>query len=273
SARAPGVRLLSPRAGAVIGRARAVNVAWRASDADGGALEATIAYSLDDGRRWRTLYVGPSSGRAALPNAYFAGSRRARVRVCGDDGFNRTSAVSGRLRALGRPPAVRIEAPVAGAVIDGNANLSLRGHAFDDAVRLVPSRRLAWFLGARRIARGANATVAGLPPGRRRLRLVATDAAGRRGAASVVVRVRGAAPLFLTVRAPRTLSRLARVVRVRVASSVPASLRVGAQRATVGRRARTIPVGVAPGRGRLRLHLRLTAFGRSTVHVLALTRR
>jgi hypothetical protein len=273
SARAPTVRVLSPRARTVVGRTRAVSVAWQAADADGETLDAAIAYSIDDGRTWRTVYVGPSSGRATLPSAYFAGSRRARVRVSVDDGFNRTSAVSGRFRALGRPPDVRIDAPAAGTILAGNATLSLRGHAFDDTVRLVPGNRLAWFLGRRRIARGANAAVTGLPPGRRRISLVAMDASGRRGTAFVVVNVQGAAPLFLTLRAPRTLGRGARVVGIRVASSLPATLRVGAQRAAVDRRARTVPVRIAPGRGVLRLRLRLTAFGRSTVHVLQLTRR
>ena len=102
SALPPTVRVTAPsRAATIKGRAL---VRWKAADADGDPLTATVAYSGDDGRTWRTIYSGPSRGRAALPGSYFASSRRARVLVRVSDGFDETGARSERFRARGVAP-------------------------------------------------------------------------------------------------------------------------------------------------------------------------
>jgi hypothetical protein len=147
----------------------------------------------------------------------------------------------------------------------------LRGHGFDDRGRLLLGRRLTWYAGRKLLGRGESIVTTGLRPGKATLRLVATDAAGRRGAASVRILVRKAAPIFTTLRAPAKIARRARTVSVRVAASFPATLRIGARRYVVGRVVRRIVVPAAKGSSTLRL--RLTAYRATTIAPLHVRRR
>ncbi len=271
SARAPRVRLLAPRRG-TIGRGRTVVVRWRATDADGGALSAYVDYSTDGGRRWRTVSIGPNRGRAVLSSGLFTGSRRARVRVRVNDGFNETAGVSGPLRAVGSPPAVTIEPSRRRLRIPADATLALRGHAFDDAFRLLRGRSLRWATGRRVLARGEGVGVSGLTPGSHVIRLVARDRAGREGSAAVRVQVTAVRPFFVSLSAPRRLARGARSVRLKLATNVASVLRAGGRRYALSRRGRTVTVRVRPGRGTLALGLRLSAGRKAATKTLRIPR-
>ena len=78
-------------------------VSWSSRDPDGDSLAATVDYSADAGHTWSTVYDGPSTGRAVVPNAFLAGSPRARVRVFVNDGFNEAEVISGLFRAAAYP--------------------------------------------------------------------------------------------------------------------------------------------------------------------------
>jgi hypothetical protein len=264
--------VLSPKRGARVGRKRTTLVRWRATDADGDELSAKLDYSADDGHNWRPIYAGPNSGSARVPSEYFSGSRRARVRVRVSDGFNEGLARSGRFTAVGRRPQVVITSPVAGQRVVNHTALYLAGKAVDDAHRPLRGRRLQWFLGRKRLGRGSSISVLGLPPGRRTIRLVARDRRGRKASARVRVRVIGAAPQFLDVRAPRKLSPRARRLRLRVAATIPARLRIGRQRYRVGRRLKKLTVRVKRGRSPLVLKLRLSSGRKGTVRKLLVPR-
>ena len=272
SAAIPRVRVLAPRAGARIGGGRRATVRWRGTDADGGALTAKVDYSANDGRSWRTVYTGPSTGRATVPGTLFAGSDRGRLRVRVSDGFSEGAAVSGRLRAAGRPPAVSISSPARGRRVRADAAVYLSASAYDDASARLTGGALRWFAGRRLLGRGPRVSATGLPPGRRRLRVVARDRRGREGSASVVVRVARVTPQFLRLGRPARVARNARRVVLRVTSSVPATLRAGGRRHPVSRRPRRVAVRVRPGAGRLSLPLRLSAYGRSRSVVLRIPR-
>jgi DNA-binding beta-propeller fold protein YncE len=271
SANAPDVRIASPRRGRRVGRRRDVTIRWRARDRDGGALTARVEYSRD-GREWRTIFLGPDRGRAVVRSRLLPRARRARVRVRVSDGFNETVATSARFTALGAAPEIRLLEPRRGQRVRADAPLPLRAEVFDDRNRRLVGRALRWFDGRRRLGRGEALNVTGLDRGRRAIRLVARDYAGRRSTASVAVRVTPVRPAFLRLDAPDRLSRRARKARLRVASTVAATLRVGRQRFRVGPGTRRVGVRVRPGRRQLRLTLRLRAGGRQTQTTVTIAR-
>jgi hypothetical protein len=137
---------------------------------------------------------------------------------------------------------------------------------------------LRWMLGRRLLGTGSQVTVAGLPAGAQRIRLVARDRFGRTASASVLVRLGASRPVFLTLRIPAKISRHARSLRLTIASSVPARLVIRgagsrAQQFAVGRASRRVFVHVRPGASALRLSLSLSAAGRSTSTTELVTRK
>ena len=66
--REPLVRLLAPTPGQQHPRgAGPVVVRWRATNPDGVHLIVSIDFSVNDGRSWRTVYMGNNTGRLSLP--------------------------------------------------------------------------------------------------------------------------------------------------------------------------------------------------------------
>jgi hypothetical protein len=124
---APTLRILAPRSGARARSAGTFGVRWQTVDPDSRSLTATVAYSRDDGKTWRTLFVGPDRGMVPLPGSYLAGSRKARLRIEISDGFNQTVAVSDRFTAAGSRPRVQITSPRPRTVIGAGSVLNLRG--------------------------------------------------------------------------------------------------------------------------------------------------
>jgi hypothetical protein len=265
SANPPTVRFLSPR-GKRIGRGPATRVTWRATDADGDALETVLDYSLDNGRTWRPLWSGDDDGRANISSAMLGASRAARFRLRVSDGFDETLAISRRYRAVGRPPTATITSPTLGERLTNASRIYLSGEAWDDSPRQLTGKRLAWYDGRRRIARGAQASVGGLRPGRHVIRLVARDRLARRGSDRVVIRV-GAIRPALIVRGAPTLREGSRRLRLRLAATVPSRLTIKGRgvvrsRHRLGRRARPIVVRTRPRKEDLTIRAVLRAGGR-----------
>ncbi len=223
-----------------------------------------VDYSGDGGRRWNPIWIGPNRGSALVPLRYLFRSADARLRVIVNDGFRAASAVSQRFRSPGAPPSVQIMMPSSGTRELNDAPLGLEGQAFDDSSRMLTGPRLRWMLGHRLLGTGGRITVTGLPAGRHRIVLVATDRFGRTGRASVEVVLRGSRPVFIALAAPRSAKRKARSLRLKVASSLPVPLVVRvpglrAQRFTVGRSTRRLTVRIRPGHTTLQLKLSLGA--------------
>ncbi len=248
-------------------------VRWKAADADGDALEAAVDYSANGGRSYRRIFIGPNKGSAAVPARYLSRSPKARVRVTVNDGFQSTTVTSKRFRSPGAPPDVTIVSPARGLREADDAPLVLSGQAFDDSGAMLSGKRLRWVAGKRRLGTGRSVAALGLTPGRRTISLLARDRFGRTGRDSVVVVVTGARPIFLTLKAPGSVKRKARSVRLRVSSSLPARLQVGGQRFRVGRKAHAVTVKVARGAKALHLKLRLTSGGKSTTRTVVIPRR
>ena len=248
SAHAPSARFVSPRPRALLGRRRTTLVRWQAHDADGDALTSTVEYSPDGGRHWKVVAGPVTATSVRVPSRLLSASRNARLRVQVSDGFNVTTATSGRLGALGAPPTVQIiGAPRRGHVM-ATASLLLEGSAFDDADQPVAGRHLRWYLDKRPIGIGQQVTARNLTPGRTVIRLVATDKHGRSSQAILPLRVSPVAARFVLFDAPLLVSPRAHSVRIELASSTPATLRIAGRTYAVGSRPRTITVHIQTGR-------------------------
>ncbi len=248
SAHAPSVRLTTAKPG---------RVAWKARDADGDTLLASVDYSADGGRSFRTVWTGPSSGRVKLPRALFGRSGNAQVRVRVSDGFDQASATSKPFRARGHAPDVRLDLP--GTKLLAGSPLRLAGSAYDDGFAPLEGHALRWTVDGHDAADGPRGTVE-IAPGRHTVRLVATDAAGRRATARVRVTVAPVTPAPLSIAAPAKLDRKATGVTLTVAAVVPCRLTVAGAgltttRARVTRAATRVSVPVKPGASDLRLTL------------------
>jgi streptogramin lyase len=272
SLHAPAVDLIAPRRG-TIGAGHRVLIRWSARDADGGVLTSSVDYSTNGGRGWRTVYTGPDTGLVSLPSSYFSGARDARVRVRISDGFNESSAASARLRALGSPPTVTILSLRSGQRITADASTLLRGMAFDDRFARLSGQQLTWFAGPRRIGTGEMVSVTGLPPGAITIRLQGRDRRGRAGSATVRVRVIGVRPFFTTLVAPSNIRLRTRQLRLRVATNLAATLRIGKLSFRLTPRPRTLTVSIKPGNRALRLTLNLSEHRARATQTLAITRR
>jgi hypothetical protein len=273
SAHAPVAKLGLPRF-----RRDSVLIKWTARDADRDALVADVQYSGDNGKSWRSIWIGGNRGQAVVPKRYLFRSARARLAVVVNDGFRATKAVSPRFRSPGAAPSVRILLPSPGLSQPADAPLSLEGQAFDDRLRVIGGHRLRWMLGPRLLGRGAKVTVTGLPAGKPRIDLIATDTSGRTAKSSVRVNVRAVRPLFLILHAPRRASSKARSIKLGVASSLPAKLIAGtagrrSQLFAVDRRLRTLKIAISPGRRTLTVKLKLQSGSLARTAVVTLARR
>src|SRR6185312_12382981 len=135
-------------------------------------------------------------------------------------------------------PDVLITSPPPRTRVRADEELYLAGRAADDQQVPLRGRSLRWKLGRRLLGRGTQISVVGLPAGRRRIVLEARDRHGRVGRSSVPITVVAVAPRVIALSRPARISRGARFVTLRLATSIPATLRLGAQHFAVGRRAK-----------------------------------
>jgi hypothetical protein len=258
--RPPTVRLLSPRRGLHLRGTGRLLVRWRAADPDTAALRATVDYAAD-GKTFRTVFQGPNTGHAAIPGRFVSSGTRARVRIVIDDSFSRASDISAPFRADGIPPTPQIIVPDAQAVLQAGRTV-LRGSAQDDRGSPLRGRHLTWFAGSGRLGTGEH-VYATLTPGRIVLRLQARDAAGR---IAVAVRRITVTPVALRVQflsAPGKVGARAKVVNIRLATTVPGTVHSGHRNTPTSGRVRTIPNPLPgrPQRGIVKATLTITAAG------------
>lgn len=260
--RAPRVRLFAPgRHTRVRGRGK-LAVSWRATDPDHDPLSATIDFSADNGRNWRTVYEAPSRGRALIRGRQLPASKHARLRVSVNDGFTERTATSRPFVTQGVPPSVEILAPLSGDAARSGERTLLIGAGFDDIGRAIPGKRLTWFAGRKRLGRGAQIR-AKLPAGTRQLRLVARDSHGRAGRATVQLRVTAPALRIVGLKVPVRVGRKARTVTIRIRPSAPAKLISAGKRYRVPAKRTKIALRLPkrPKVGVLNIPFRLSARG------------
>ena len=140
--------------------------------------------------------------------------------------------------------------------------MRLFGAGRDDHSRRLRGRALTWFAGSRRLGSGEQLSVR-LPAGRVTLRLVARDSHRH---ATVVTRRLVVAPVALELvrlRTPAHVGPRAHTLAITLATTVPATLRVGKHRYRVGPHSRTvrIPLPARPKTGILQLTVTISANG------------
>jgi hypothetical protein len=273
SAHAPRIRITSPRRGQRVGSGGHAVLRWSASDADGDALTATVNYSVDGGRTWVTIYSGPATpGRVSLPSRLLGHSSHAMARVDVNDGFHQTSATSKIFTAVGAPPTVMLTAPAMHTRVTAGGNLNLAATAFDDYQRRLSGREIRWTAGRFVIGTGETLTADNLPAGRYRLTATAIDSSGRKGSASVPIVVLPTKPLLRIFKAPRSVSRHAKTLKLKARAVTPLVLAVGRHQFLVTRTLSTLTVPITPGRKPLTLQVTLRS-GPNKVKLVAKVRR
>jgi hypothetical protein len=256
----PKVRVTAPKAGAHV-RKGALVVRWTATDADSGDRQATVEYAAD-GRNYRIVWQGPDRGSTKVPASFLEGSTHARVRVTVNDGFNDAAATSGVIRADGSAPVVKILTPTRATKLQADNPVVLSGSAGDDAERALSGKRLTWFAGTRRLGTGSPLRVK-LAAGRTVLRLVARDAHGRTASATRTVTVGAPTLLLKSLDVQDKVAHGAKTVKVRLATSTPATVTANGRRYTLGTRATTLVVALAKKPASGVISPRLTVRGRA----------
>ncbi len=227
-ARAPIVRVLSPRAGTRVGGGHSVLVRWSTKDPEHLTLRVAIDYSSDGGRVWRTIYAGADSGRASVPSFYLSASHHARLRVRVNDGFNEAIATSRVFTALGAPPKVAILTQFSHtASIAADAPVTLLGGAVDQLAHTLSGHSLHWYDGAISLGYGPSIVAGPLPSGVNHIRLVARDSAGRTATASVTFTVAALSLPGVTLKFPKAVSAKSRKLTFTGSASTPTTLTIG----------------------------------------------
>ena len=275
---APTLRLIPQRRPMIAASAASPNakttIAWVSRSATATAL-ASVDVSTDGGTTWRTIYVGPDKGTAAIPSMLFPDSATgaARIRVRINDGFNETSTISGPLTTVGAPPFVHIFEPRNNVRARSDAGLYLRGSAMDNAGHAIALGALTWAVDGRVFAHGTLATALGLAPGAHRISFSARDARGRQSSANANVTIVAVRPLFTQLAPPASIATTARSITLTAATTVPATLRAGGLTFALNRAPRRITIPVTPGHGPAMIPLRLEANGSVSASTLLVRRR
>jgi hypothetical protein len=280
-ARAPHVRVLAPSspAGAIarVGGRKRVLVRWRSTNPEhlaASALTASIDYSANGGKRWRTVWIGGDTGRASLSSFYFSGSKDAIVRVRVNDGFNEPAASSSKFTALPAPPQVSILSPAIGANahLNGDAPVQLTGDAWTAKLQELGGSELRWYDGKTLLGTGSSLLVTTLPPGVNTIRLVAHSG----HTAAVAVRKIDVSPVllpFLHLQIPATVSSTTDSLTVTATSALDGTLAVAGQSLQLQPSLPShVQVAIKPGTAPLVLELAVTADGMRVPFAVRVTR-
>jgi hypothetical protein len=238
----PTVQILAPVANMEVGHTDSTEIRWNAKGDT--PLKITVSYSADNGLHWRRIYAGPNNGQVALPNQYFSASGSARLRIEANDGFDTATAISAPFKAIGSPPSVTIVSPSPGQNFHGEVMVHLDGQAFDDAFTPLGDESLSWLIDNTTIGHGMRVSTTALSPGDHSVTLVARDRQGRKGSASVIIRVAPVVLPFLDLRVPSTVGNNARALTFTAASAVPVTLTVRNQRYAISREPRIITLTI-----------------------------
>ncbi len=197
SPHAPVVQVLSPNGGESI--SRTLNVAWSASDEDGGDLLFTVLYSTG-GSGWIPLATNITATALSLDTALIPGSDRARIRVRATDGVNSSQDDSDAGFVVARhPPAVNVINPASGTAFDAGVDIPLLGGAYDAEDGSLPASALTWTSNRDGALGDGTRVMKKLSPGPHTLSLHAQDSDGNVSTSQVeiVVGRRGFLPIAL----------------------------------------------------------------------------
>jgi virginiamycin B lyase len=262
-AHGPSVVLTAPKPRTHAGT-RGLRVSWRERDAEHQQLLASVDVSTDGGSTWNSVAEGLTGSSTTIPADALPTSKRGRIRVRVSDGFLDAAAISGPLRFPGTAPQVTITSVVPGVVARSDRSLEVYGQALDETREILQGAALRWYLGHKRLGTGTSLSLTDLPPGRHLLSLQARGHTGRVGVASVTLRILAETPAFTLISAPASVPRSAKSMRVTIAASEPATLRVAGRHFAVGVRSTRVKIPLTRRPRIAGAELVLTAYGRTT---------
>ena len=175
---APQVKLIAPLGGQHLEGPSPVIVRWKATDPDPVHLIVSVDFSTDNGDTWRTVYLGPNTGRAVIPRGDLTGSTMERARVRVSDQFDQVTVTSRRFTLAPTGPRVTIISPPNAVEVRPGATVLLSAVAFDDAGRALSGSALTWLAGRTVLGTGRQ-LFATLPTTATSITLRARDDAGR----------------------------------------------------------------------------------------------
>lgn len=137
---APQVALVAPAGGSTL--KGVAEVAWKAADADGDPVWASVWYSGDGGQTWIPVAVNVAGGRAEIDFERLPGSDQALLRVLASDGANTTEA---QIDAPVIVPRKAPEVAVSGGELNRDLGHLLRASATDaEDGLLTGTKALIW---------------------------------------------------------------------------------------------------------------------------------
>jgi hypothetical protein len=245
-----------------VGGTKRILIKWRSTNPERRVLTASIDYSADGGRHWRTIWIGGDTGHVSLPSFYFPQSTDAMVRVRVNDGFNETPATSARFTALAPPPQVSILAPDIKTEIAGDAAVQLTGSAWDAQQQELGGTSLRWYDGRTPLGTGSSLLAGPLPPGVNTIRLIANAPGGTTAAATATIDVYNVSPPFLNLQIPPGVSSNRDALTITATSTLVGTLSAGGQSLQLEPKLTArVTVPVVPGATPLILHFVIDAGG------------
>ncbi|HEY3412078.1 MAG TPA: hypothetical protein VGM51_03365 [Armatimonadota bacterium] len=192
----PQVRVIYPNGGECLGcvNSAIATVTWTATDADADSLTYALHYSTDGGVTWRVVDSSITATSYEVNTDTLPGSATALFRVIATDGVNTAwddsdSVFTIRVKA----PNVHITTPGNGASFTTDQTVALNGEAIDLQDGDLSGASLVWQSSAVATPIGTGgSSSASLPPGDQTVTLEATNIAGLKGSASVVLNIRPA---------------------------------------------------------------------------------
>lgn len=139
---------------------------WKASDADGDALETRIEFSAGKDRPFRAVYLGTDGGRWQVPGRMLDATSEGRLRVIVRDGFNETAREIGPIVIRPSAPLIEILGIADGASYPQSTPLRFQAVAFGDGQMPLPAKDIRWAIDGKGLESGADVEVRNLEPGR-----------------------------------------------------------------------------------------------------------
>jgi hypothetical protein len=256
--------MIAPAARTRISGQGFTTIRWSAADRDRDLLTSQIEFSRDGGKNYQIITAGVRGRVAVIRNSSLAPTKKGRLRVTVNDGFNASSTTVSPVLVAPRRPFVSILSPQRALRASNADTVVLSGDAREAQGKRLPDSRLRWYVNGRFAGSGRHSAFVPLRTGAITITLTVSDSRGLEGKARVQIRVFPVQPQFVTLQVPTVVSRNAGHVRVHVSANVRGTMTVAGSRFAVGPTARAISVPLAPSATQTRLFFSLMAGGKTT---------
>jgi hypothetical protein len=193
SAHAPKVTVSAVNAGK---RAKHARLRWRAHDPDGGRLTYTVLYTPGGKNDYLPIAAGLRKRSARVDLSSLPGGHKARFQVIASDGVRTGSDVSRPLKVKAKAPHVLISSAGSGVEIPADQTIELVASVRDLQDVPFKAAKVSWASSLQGNLGTGTTINATLTPGTHEITATATNSAGKRGLATVIVHVAAVPPVF-----------------------------------------------------------------------------